>query len=63
MHERLLYKSRCLQAIQYPSEYMSIILDGMNAAHIPLSMPIPKCIFHFSPGRPHTPFFSYFSIF
>jgi hypothetical protein len=47
MHERLLYKNRCLKAIQHPSEYMSIILDGMNAAHVPLSMPIPKGIFNF----------------
>ena len=47
MRERVLYNSRCLKAIQHSSDYMSIIIDGMNAAHVSLSMPISKGIFHF----------------
>ena len=42
MQERLLYKSRCIKAIEHPKEYMSIILDGMNTCNVSLKMPIAK---------------------
>jgi hypothetical protein len=42
MQERILYKARTMQAKQHPNEYMSIILDGMNTAQVPLYMPKPK---------------------
>ena len=40
--ERLLYKARTIKAIQYPTEYMSVIVDGMNTANVPLKMPVTK---------------------
>ena len=42
MQERILYQSRCVQAVKYPKEYCSIIIDGMNTSNIPLKMPMPK---------------------
>jgi hypothetical protein len=42
--ERLLYKARTLKAIQNPAEYISVIIDGMNTANIPLKMPLTKGI-------------------
>lgn len=44
MEERLLYKSRSLQAIQQPSDFMSIIIDGMNTCYVPMKLPMPKGI-------------------
>jgi hypothetical protein len=42
MQERFLYKSRTIQAIQQPTEYMSIIIDGMNTCLVPMKLPKKK---------------------
>jgi hypothetical protein len=48
MQEHILYKARTMQAKQHPNEYISIILDGMNTAQVPLYMPKPKSIIYFN---------------
>jgi hypothetical protein len=45
MQEKLLYKSRTIQAIQNPTEYMSIIIDGMNTCLVPMKLPKKKGIY------------------
>jgi hypothetical protein len=42
MEERSLYKQRALQAVQQPSQYMSLIIDGMNSPSFPMHIPLPK---------------------
>ena len=54
MNERIQYKQRCLKAgislltqnltdvEQYPTDYLSIIIDGMNTVLFPVSIPTPK---------------------
>jgi hypothetical protein len=42
MKERFNYKSRAVNAQLQPTEYLSIILDGMNAPHFPIKLPISK---------------------
>jgi hypothetical protein len=42
MEERHQYKTRCIQAEQQPEQYLSIIIDGMATAKVPLKMPMPK---------------------
>jgi hypothetical protein len=42
--EKLLCKARTLKTIQNPAEYMSVIIDSMNTANVPLKMPLTKNI-------------------
>jgi hypothetical protein len=42
--EKLLYKARTMKAVQHPTEYMSIIIDGMNTSNVSLKMPLTKGI-------------------
>jgi hypothetical protein len=42
MAERVMYKEKCLQSQQNKKHYLSLIMDGMNTAKLPLSIPIPN---------------------
>jgi hypothetical protein len=43
--EQLLYKARTMKSIQHPTEYISIIIDRMNTANVPLKMLLTKGIY------------------
>jgi hypothetical protein len=48
MEERILYKTRTIQSKEHPTEYMSIIIDGMNACYVSMKLPKTKGIFNIS---------------
>jgi hypothetical protein len=48
MQEHILDKVRTMQIKQHPNEYMSIILDRMNTAQVPLHIPKLKGIIYFN---------------
>jgi hypothetical protein len=42
MNERYNYNCRKIKAQNEPNEYLSLIIDGMNAAHFPIKLPLRK---------------------